>query len=404
MPKISINNNNMDQIENILSDQINQINKLVLSGGGYKGCIYVGMWKYLEENGINKQIKTMAGTSIGALICTLISIGYSYTELEEAMIQFDYKKYQHIDLDCLFEKFGIDSFQGIEKLIELLFLKKEIPPNITLDCLYEKTKIHLIITAVCLNTQQTVFFDYHRTPEMQLMIALKASMALPYLFASVNHKKLTYIDGGVLDNFPIDFFTDDHSSIFGIDLHTPPNSSVKEILTIDQYSLQLMSCVYNAYTTVSHLNQTDDAHIITISIPKFKTFDFNLLDEDKKYLYEVGYEKTKTYFETNLPQKIQLKLQNKLKTQDDELNFLYHIRKLIHSNQIIKAKSVIDQKITDRKQIIEKNEIEEINIKSISTQEIQLDTNSENMLKTNPENILSLDSENILKSDLEPIK
>src|SRR5574343_21872 len=56
-------------------------NTLVLSGGGVKGYYYIGIIKYLEENNILKNINNYAGTSIGAYVCFLLSINYSYNEI-----------------------------------------------------------------------------------------------------------------------------------------------------------------------------------------------------------------------------------------------------------------------------------------------------------------------------------
>lgn len=320
-------------------EEIKKINKLVLSGGGYKGCVYVGMMKYLEEIGINHQIKSIIGTSIGSLFAALIAIGYKSSELEQIMYEFDYHKHENIDIVCLLEKFGIDSFVGIEKFIESLFLKKNFRTDITFEQFFIQTGINLIVTSVCLNTQETVFFEYNMNPQMSVILALKASMALPYLFASVTYKGLTYIDGGVLDNFPIDFFRkksdsqkfakhyydDIDQQILGINLHNSIKKSLKDILTIDQYSIQLFECIYGAYNMQKQLtsNQNQNAHIITISIPKFQTFDFNVNNDDKKFLCDLGYDQTKKYFEICLPSKI-----------INQLNHQKNIKKLIRRSSV----------------------------------------------------------------------
>lgn len=54
---------------------------LVLQGGGIKGLAYIGALRYLEENNIN--INYIAGSSVGAIIGSLIACGYDSYELED---------------------------------------------------------------------------------------------------------------------------------------------------------------------------------------------------------------------------------------------------------------------------------------------------------------------------------
>ncbi|MBQ4036011.1 MAG: patatin-like phospholipase family protein, partial [Paludibacteraceae bacterium] len=60
---------------------------LVLSGGGAKGCTHIGVIRAMEENGI--PIDYIAGTSIGAVIGALYSMGYSPDEMESLISSED---------------------------------------------------------------------------------------------------------------------------------------------------------------------------------------------------------------------------------------------------------------------------------------------------------------------------
>ena len=67
------------------------INKLVLSGGGINGIIFLGIIKYLEVSKQLKNINTFVGSSIGSIINTLVCIGYTYDELKDFILDFDLK-------------------------------------------------------------------------------------------------------------------------------------------------------------------------------------------------------------------------------------------------------------------------------------------------------------------------
>lgn len=276
------------------------INQLILAGGGFKGVAYIGMLKYLEEHKSDKNIKIIAGTSIGAFVATLICMGYNSNELESVIIHFDYKNYHSIDINFLFDKFGLDSSEKINKFFELLFLSKKYPSDITFNQLYEKTQIHLIMNAVCLNTHESVIFDYLNHPQMPIIKALLASMAIPFLFSCVNYNGLIYSDGGIINNFLIDLpiFQNKSETTLAVNLSQRSNYSIKDIHNLAEYSQQLATCIHNVCQQVATNKQPPiGMHVINLSTPEFGTFDFNLTHDDKRKLINIGYQKTKLYFE-----------------------------------------------------------------------------------------------------------
>ena len=87
---------NLESQIKVLEDKIQTIKKLkndkdrndlkvalVLSGGGAKGYAHLGVLRVLEKEDI--KIDYIAGTSIGALVGTLYSIGYSIDEIEKVL-------------------------------------------------------------------------------------------------------------------------------------------------------------------------------------------------------------------------------------------------------------------------------------------------------------------------------
>ena len=73
---------------------------LVLSGGGAKGAAYIGLFRYLEEEGI--PIDLLCGTSMGGLMSGLYSLGYDSYELEDIISSIDWKKMMSDDIDISF--------------------------------------------------------------------------------------------------------------------------------------------------------------------------------------------------------------------------------------------------------------------------------------------------------------
>ena len=371
-------------------ESVKKINKLVLSGGAFRGYAYVGFVRYLEETGIIKQMKTIVGTSIGALISVLLCIGYTSHELEAIMKHFDFKKYQSVDIMSLFEKFGIDTFEKLKSFIGLLFMGKGLPTNITFGQLFEKTGIHLIINTTCLNTRQRMIFDHIKNPEAPVMTILQASMAMPYVFASVLYGGLLHVDGGVLDNFMINLFEDDPESVLGVKLHTTINYSVSKISHIEHFSYLLFSCLYHAYHEL--LQQTNqDYHIVRINVTKFDIFDFNLDNENKEYLFNLGYQCGQSYFEIDLINNI---IKSMLKEQNTQeyLQIDQHL-KMLSPNQkqmFIEAIKLASTEDLDEQSVIEKLSELILSFKKPITEEIiqtvEIESDNEDSLSNHSEN------------------
>ncbi len=148
-------------------------------------------------------------------------------------------------------------------------------------------------------------------PDMPVILAIQASMSLPFIFASVNYQGLTYTDGGILNNFPIDcdIFKSDPESILAITLHNPNRRSVKAITTLEEFSLQILSCV--SKLTAGNFDQCPaNAHLIRISAPKFHILSLALSAEDKKFLKDIGYQKTQQYFEVILKERLRAQIEH----------------------------------------------------------------------------------------------
>ena len=61
---------------------------LVLSGGGAKGALHVGVLKAMEEAGLRPDF--IAGTSMGSVVGGLYAIGYSADEIEQILMAMDW--------------------------------------------------------------------------------------------------------------------------------------------------------------------------------------------------------------------------------------------------------------------------------------------------------------------------
>ena len=189
---------------------------LVLSGGGAKGYAHLGVLRVLEKEDI--KIDYIAGTSIGALVGTLYSIGYSVDEIEKVLDNLNIESFLEsgsdltgLDLDKK-ETLKKYSFyinfdnelnyslpKGLRETEELYLVVKNLLKN------YENTKnfnnfpIPLRVVATNLNTGETKSFS-----EGDIAKILTASMAIPTIFEPVEVNGALYVDGLVSRNLPVE--------------------------------------------------------------------------------------------------------------------------------------------------------------------------------------------------------
>lgn len=155
----------------------------VLSGGGARGFAHLGILQYFFELGIKPDI--ISGVSAGAIVGVFIASGKTPEETHKILTKGGFLKYTKIHLP-------IDGLLRLDGLKEIFI--KEIPyKNI------EELKIPLIIASTNLNTGKIEYFNKGHIHQIVL-----ASSSIPILFSPVEINGFQYVDGGVLNNLPIE--------------------------------------------------------------------------------------------------------------------------------------------------------------------------------------------------------
>jgi predicted acylesterase/phospholipase RssA len=191
---------------------------LVLSGGAIKGIYLLGALYGLNgkhENIVDTQkFSTYVGTSSGAIICFLLSIGYSPYDIFVSLLKSD--NLLSINLDNLRlsstqkdsngmieKKGGIFSTYHIYDHVKNQIRLKNLPASITFRQHFEKTGKKLVIMAFNLTQRREDIFEANTTPDMSILHALKLSACIPIIFEPLKYKNDFYVDGGIWNNFPV---------------------------------------------------------------------------------------------------------------------------------------------------------------------------------------------------------
>jgi len=189
---------------------------LVLSGGGAKGFAHIGVLKVLEEEGI--PIDIIVGTSIGSLVGGIYSLGYTaqYMEdicraqdwqsllLDELPRQYLSKSDRYLQQRYLFA-LHVDEIkklalpQGVIKGQNVLNMLCGFTANVPIDMDFNDLPISFACVATNLETGKEVILNNGFLPT-----ALFASMAVPGIFQFPERDNMILIDGGIVNNFPVD--------------------------------------------------------------------------------------------------------------------------------------------------------------------------------------------------------
>ncbi len=158
---------------------------IALSGGGVRGLAHLGALQILEEEGIT--VDALAGTSMGGLVAGLYAAGVPLETLIDAATQA-----------------GLLSFAAPDGTWRGLFGHRKMKAFLS-DLLggdemrLEDLDIPTAVISVDIETGEMVILDHG-----PLIPALLATSAFPIVFSPVHHQGRWLIDGGVLNNLPID--------------------------------------------------------------------------------------------------------------------------------------------------------------------------------------------------------
>ncbi len=186
---------------------------LVFEGGGVKGIAYVGAMQVLKEKGILSSIQRAGGTSAGAINATLFALGYTPAQQRTIIKNLNFKSFMDDswgvvrDTDRLINKFGWYKGDFFHEWIGGHIEKKLGDQNATFLNLKEAGKPDLYVYGTNLSTRFGEIFSHEHTPNTRIADAVRITMSIPLFFAAIrNARGDVYVDGGVLNNYPIKLF------------------------------------------------------------------------------------------------------------------------------------------------------------------------------------------------------
>ena len=183
---------------------------IVFAGGGLKGLMYLGGWQAIVNSGGIGRIKRMVGTSAGAIVIMLLVAGFHPMELVMFMKNLDFPNLLKIDLSQFWESYSVNSGDRLWYVLKrLIESKQHITAETTMLEYFHKTGIRLVFVATDMCGCEPAYLSYETFPDLSILTAARMSSAIPGFFAPVEYNDRLYVDGGCVDNFPIQQIPED---------------------------------------------------------------------------------------------------------------------------------------------------------------------------------------------------
>ena len=186
------------------------IKNLVFSGGGPSMIQTLGALQCIEENKFIdiKNIETIYGTSAGAIVGTLLCLKFDWETINDYIIKRPWHEVFPINVQNIFDAYtkkGIFDLKTIDKCFKPLLAAKDLSMEITLNELYEYSKIELHFFTFEINNFKLEDISYLTNPDLKLLTALQMTCGIPILVTPVCFDGKCYIDGGIMCNYPLKY-------------------------------------------------------------------------------------------------------------------------------------------------------------------------------------------------------
>lgn len=294
------------------------ITHLVFGGNALRTLCLCGILRYLYCYNLDKIIRDVAGTSMGAFFALAFALKIPIEQLEG----FIYKvcnnpKLTKIEASAFLNM--IDSY-GLGSSLEYLDVIRDYikdtynTDDLTFLELSKKTGVNLYVSATCINDGSNIIFNVDDTPNVSIIEAVAASMCVPFLSKPIKINGYYYVDGYLRNNFPIDCFEKvNKDNILGVAVnvcndYNMPNIPKDQELTFPSYLYNILYifynntyklCYYNKFSSYPNFLIIKNSPIRSIFDPVINEtenyIDFSLNENDINNLFLQGFKEINDY-------------------------------------------------------------------------------------------------------------
>jgi NTE family protein len=279
-----------------LVKQDNDYKYVVLSGSGIKGIVCAGILLSLDDAGVlyddqgNFKLKGIAGSGFSSLFVALLGIGYTPSEIHGIAMRLNTSKLRDRKVPQIGLCFKRGGHRGsyIYKLLGELIEYKFGFPEFSLHDLYKRKGIRLILMATDLIHKKSIALDacneYGRLP---IRLAVQMSMAMPFLFEPIPYGDQLFVDGSVLNNYPINVFDDNGANPYVLGIRVISNDETPlETRSLLDYSVSVIQLYQETNPIV--ISEPDMMRTVTVVTKNYPLTQLKLTRSEKIDLITTG--------------------------------------------------------------------------------------------------------------------
>lgn len=287
----------------------------VFSGGGIKAFAFVGAYQVLSEKGFT--FKRVAGTSAGSIVAAFIAAGFTVKEIEKALEELDTKSLldppkfsktlPFIKWLNLYFRLGLYKGKALERWLYKKLSEKDVyafgdlPKDSLKVVTSDLTNGRIIVIPDDLHLYGKDWRDF------SVAKALRMSCGIPFFFEPVmlsNGKgHSVFVDGGVLSNFPLWIYDNGKRKrpLLGLKLSRPEGEILPQII---DNGLNLFEALFKSMMNAHdnrYISRKHEKNIIFIPVEQYSATQFDLDDDAKEQLIQLGRARTEEFLKNWRP-------------------------------------------------------------------------------------------------------
>jgi NTE family protein len=255
--------------------------RVALSGSGFRFPAHAGALHAIRDAGF-KPVQ-YAGTSGGSIIAALAACGMDLDEMKELTLTHDWSGMMSFSLWALFDG-AYCSGDALHNWID----------NATLGKRFSGLNADLVIMASDVAAEQPYEFSSTKTPSIPVSLAARASASIPFVYKPVEAGNALLMDGGIVNNIPVDKLMIDDIPRLGVQLTsvtTPWRSRNKTLFNLVPRVFDLLFSA-NENTHVE-LDKAEGAHFAFVECGYASSLDRNMSGALRLRLFNDGYAATR---------------------------------------------------------------------------------------------------------------
>ena len=313
----------------------------IFGGGAIRGLAYVGAIKALKELSID--IDIFVGSSVGAIVASLLAVGYNEYEIKELFLEVNFELFKDIHFG-LKKNFAISKgnvfTDWLRDAIEKKYYGNNYKKGENAPVRFKDIANKLIILTTDLNKFEPFEFSIFTTPEFEIASAVRISCSMPGLMTPVEYEGKNLVDGDLLKGTPLWKLSPN--------ICTCQNRVLEfrlegERLSDDDNTFDFINSIYSCMTSAS-TNFIIDTYVkndkydyVKITTGDILIVNFNINNDIRNKIIEIGYNDTMNYFK-NFGKKKKLEI---IQYYSELIKHIRSLKRELKYNNVEKSVSII---------------------------------------------------------------